>query len=172
MRIGRSAAVLAAGVVLAGCASVPAPDAAVLGGRIAVRVDSQPPRSLAAAFELRGDARAGSLRLVGPLGTTAADARWAPGEALLTTAEGSRAYAGTDELTAATLGERIPLAALIDWLRGRPWPQAPSAPAVDPVGFEQLGWRIDLSRHDQGWIEAVRDTPPRVTVRAIVEPPG
>ena len=166
----RAAAPAAAVALIAGCAALPPPEPVLLAGRIAVRVDSQPPRSFSADFELRGDARAGSLRLAGPLGTTAADARWSPTGAWLDTADGRTAYPGTDELTAAALGEHIPLAALFDWLRGRPWPDAPSADTADPVGFEQLGWRVDLSRRDQGLIEARRAAPPAVTVRAKVEP--
>ena len=160
--------------MLAACTTLPPPESssAILSGRLAVRVDSRPPHAFSADFELRGDARTGSLRLTGPLGTTAAEARWSPGQTRLDTPQGSSAYASLEELTAATLGEPIPLAALFDWLRGRPWPDAPSATAADSAAaFEQLGWRIDLSRRAEGWIEARRQAPPAVTVRAWLEPP-
>jgi outer membrane lipoprotein LolB len=171
MRLGGASALAAAGALLGACATQLPPAAGVLAGRIAIRVDSQPVRSFSGDFELRGDARAGSLRLSGPLGTTAADAQWSPSEARLVTPQGSVRYADTDELSQAALGERVPLAALIDWLRGRPWPEAPSAIVADPSGFEQLGWRIDLSRQAEGWIEARREAPPPVTVRARMERP-
>jgi outer membrane lipoprotein LolB len=173
--VHRAAMLAASGAMLAACAALPPPEAgqSVLSGRLAVRVDGQPPQSFSADFELRGDARHGSLRLAGPLGTTAADARWSPAETRLLTAQGSQIFASLDELSKAALGEPIPLAALFDWLRGRPWSDAPSAAVTDgATGFEQLGWRIDLSRWAEGWIEARRDAPPRVTVRARMEPPA
>ena len=37
------------------------------------------------------------------------------------------AYADLDALAAAALGEGVPMLALFDWLRGRPWAGAPSA---------------------------------------------
>ena len=56
-----------------------------------------------------------------------------------------------------------PLAALIDWLRGRPWPAAPSY--ANDAGFQQLGWQIDLRRYEEGALVAERASPP-TTVRA------
>lgn len=156
-------------LALAGCA-LRAPDGmATMSGRIAVRVDDQPPRQFSADFELRGDAQQGQLRLSGPLGTTAAEARWSAAGATLITAQGRQDYPDRDSLAQAAVGERLPLAALIDWLRGRPWPLAPSEQADS--GFAQLGWRIDLSRFAAGWIEALREGPPAVSVRARVELP-
>jgi outer membrane lipoprotein LolB len=172
--IARRAALAAATVMLASCA-LPPPGAApsLLSGRLALRVDSQPPQSFSADFELRGDAREGSLRLAGPLGTTTADARWSREGTWLVTSQGRSDYASLDELTTAALGEPVPLAALFDWLRGRPWPGAPSLPQPDrTAGFDQLGWRIDLSRWAERWIEAQRQAPPKVTLRARMEPPA
>jgi outer membrane lipoprotein LolB len=111
----------------------------------------------------------GELRLTTPLGTTAAQARWRPGSAELTTPEATRGFADLDALAEALLGEALPLAALIDWLRGRPWPGAPSAASA--AGFEQLGWRIDLSRIAEGWVLAARERAPAVSVRARLEQP-
>jgi outer membrane lipoprotein LolB len=157
--------------LLAGCASVPRP-APDLSGRLAVRVEAfegAPPRSLTAQFELRGDARNGNLQLTTPLGSTAAQARWRPGLAELVTAEGTRSFADLDALAQDMLGESLPLAALIEWLRGRPWAGAPNMPRDD--GFEQLGWRIDLSRLAEGWVLADRDRAPALSVRARLDRP-
>ncbi len=168
----RPAAIAATSAVVAACATPP-PElpGALISGRLAVQVDGDPPRGFNGDFELRGDARSGSLRLTGPLGTTAADAHWSPTQTWLVTAQGSTTYASLDELTATALGEPIPVAPLFDWLRGRPWPGAPAvAIGGSAGGFEQLGWRIDLGRWADGVIEARRDAPPRVTVRARVEP--
>jgi outer membrane lipoprotein LolB len=137
-----------------------------------VRVDAhegQPARNLSAAFELRGDAEHGELDLVSPLGNTLARARWAPGRAQLLTSDGATAYPDLEALARETLGEALPLGALFDWLRGRPWPGAPSGATA--TGFEQLGWSVDLQRRAEGWIVARRDAPPAVTVRARMDTP-
>ena len=114
------------------------------------------------------NAQAGRLQLNTPLGSAAAQARWRPGLAELTTPEGTRRFADLDALAEDMLGQALPLAALIDWLRGRAWPGAPSA--ASDGGFEQLGWRIDLSRFAQGWVIAERDAAPALSVRARLEP--
>ena len=164
---------MTATVLLSACASTP--PAAVpgdrLSGRLLVRVADTPPRSLSADFELTGSARQGQLVLDGPLGTTAARARWAPGEAVLITAGGEVLAADLDALAVRALGEAIPMAALFDWLRGRAWPGAASTPRTDGVpGFDQLGWQVDLARQAEGWIEARRVSAPEVLVRVRLTP--
>ena len=159
---------------LAGCANLGGGDRAVpaetFSGRLSVRVDGQAERGLSAGFELSGSAPQGQLRLSGPLGTTLAQARWSPGQAVLSSAGSETRFPDLDSLTAAVLGGPLPMAALFDWLRGRPWPDAPSQWRVDGVpGFEQLGWQIDLTRWPEGWVEAGRAAPPRVTVRVRLE---
>jgi len=168
---------LAPAVLLAllsvGCATRPTTpaDAAWTSGRLSVRVDAAgdaPARSVSAGFELRGDGERGELRLSTPLGTLLAAARWSPGEAVLSTPGRQTRFADLDALSREALGEVLPLQALPDWLGGRPWPGAPSSPAGE--GFEQLGWRVNLAGHRDGWVEAVRDAPPVVTLRARLEP--
>jgi len=112
-----------------------------------------------------------------------AQARWSPAEVVLTTPRETRRFASLDELTREALGESVPIEAWFDWLRGRPWPEAPSvlgevapgasagtastAPSSPRVpSFRQLGWRVDLSQFDAGTIAATREAPaPAVTVR-------
>ena len=65
------------------------------------------------------------------------------------------------------LGESLPLAALPDWLAGRPWPGAPHTPGE--AGFVQLGWQVSLARRSEGWIEARRAAPPAVLVRVKLD---
>jgi outer membrane lipoprotein LolB len=136
----------------------------------------QPPRALSAAFDLRGDARAGTLGLSTPLGSLLAQARWSPAEVVLTTPRETRRFASLDALTREALGESVPIEAWFDWLRGRPWPGAPSAPLQETLptpasspsaaSFRQLGWRVDLSQLPAGTIAATREAPaPVVTVR-------
>lgn len=146
-------------------------NADALSGRLVVRVDASDgavARSENAAFELQGDAKAGRLDLATPLGTVVAQARWAPGSVMLVTPRGERRFADLDALTEEMLGESVPVAALFDWLRGRPWPGAASAATPDP-GFTQLGWAVSLARFDEGWVVAKRDRAPAVTVRAKLD---
>jgi len=164
---------LLAAFAIAGCASVE-PAAPITGGdafagRLSVRVDptgAAPARSLAAAFDLRGSAEAGTLGLSTPLGSMLAEARWRPGSVVLVTPQGTRRFADLDALTREVLGESVPLEAWFDWLHGRPWPGAASSPQPGGAGFGQLGWAVDLSRFASGAVAASRREPlPAVVVR-------
>lgn len=167
-------AVLSIGIL--GCSGVPTAvehPADWTAGRLALNIEAtleEPARGFSAAFELRGTGSAGELRLATPLGMVLATARWLPGEAWLRTPDGERRFGSLDELAQAALGERVPVAALPDWLAGRPWPGAPSRMA-EP-GFEQLGWRVDLRRHAEGRLTAHREAPPPVTMRIRLERPA
>lgn len=143
-----------------------------LSGRLSVQVAGSTGRASGgnAGFELSGNPRVGQLELSTPLGSLLARATWGPGEAMLQTPGAERSFADTDALTRELLGEAIPVAALFDWLRGRPWPQMPSETRLEGVGFNQLGWRIDLARLQDGLIVATRPTEPAVTLRARIEP--
>lgn len=158
--------------LLAGCATTPAPDVgpAWTTGRLSVRVQphgDQPGHSASAAFELRGDSGSGELNLSSPLGLRIASARWTASRVVLDTGEGDREYANLDALSQQALGEVLPLAALPDWLAGRPWSQAPHQAAPD--GFEQLGWRVSLARRSEGLVEAERRAPPVILLRARLD---
>jgi outer membrane lipoprotein LolB len=166
---------------LAGCASAPAQRPAAenqaLSGRLSVRVDataSTPAQNVSGLFELEGAPAAGQLSLSTPLGTMMARARWTPDRAWLTTSDGETSFPDLASLTHQMLGESLPVAALFDWLRGRPWPGAPSrARPADGGrgGFQQLGWNVDLARFDEGWVSAEREQLPHVSVRARLDPP-
>ena len=176
----RLASLFAVAALAAGCASLDrrAPDAAAadtLAGRLSMRFAAdgeRPARSLGAAFELSGDEHRGRLDLLTPLGTVLARARWSPDGAVLATPGGETPYADLDALARQLLGEDVPLAALFDWLRGRPWPGAASRPldAADGTGFDQLGWRVDLAQFADGRVGARRDLPPpAVTVQVRLD---
>ena len=166
--------------LLGACAVAPRANTGAAGeplsGRLSVHVAGlagAAARSVTAAFELQGNAQSGSLNLATPLGTVLAQARWAPGQVVLATPQGERNFADLDALTREALGESVPVAALFDWLRGRPWPGAPSAPrmpATEP-GFQQLGWAINLARFDEASVTAQREQAPAVTVRAQLDRP-
>jgi outer membrane lipoprotein LolB len=170
-------AVLAAAVLLGACSSLPRPGDRAGGesfsGRLAIRAEAEA-RSTIAAFDLTGRADAGELDLSTPLGAVLGRARWAPGQVELITPQGRKAYATLDALTQEVLGETLPVAALFDWLKGRPWPGAPStarAGGAAGSGFDQLGWSVDLAEFDAAVVTAVRSAPPAVTVRVKLDRP-
>lgn len=174
----RRAALVLAAALLAGCATprfeTAAPAGETLSGRLSVRVDGEDgaaPRAVSAAFELQGDAQSGRLNLSTPLGSVMAQARWTPGNVVLVTPKGETRFDDLDALTKEVVGESLPVAALFDWLHGRPWPGAPSRPTVAPAepGFEQLGWVVSLAHFDDSTIAARRASPPAVTVRAKLD---
>jgi len=166
-------------VLLSGCASLKHQEAEVregdlrLSGKLSVQVDAEDgspdgrKRGGSGAFELIGGPVAGQLELSTPLGSLVARASWNKDQVLLKTPDGERSYADLDALTREMLGEPIPVAALFDWMRGRAWPDAPSTPL--DAGFEQLGWRIDLTRFADGVLIATRTAAPTVVLRARIE---
>jgi outer membrane lipoprotein LolB len=175
----RAAAGLPA-LLLAACASLFPPAQRLPGdlisGRLSVRVEATvdtAARSLNAAFELEGDAKVGKLSLATPLGTTLARVSWSPSGALLVTPQEQTPYADLDSLTEKLLGESVPVSALFDWLRGRPWPDAPSRASATPAtpGFCQLGWDVDLADFGDALVRARRERAPGVTVRAKLDRP-
>lgn len=154
----------------------------LLAGRLSVVVtgaapadgDSPAPtQSLSAAFELRGSPQDGSLDLISPLGSVMARARWTPQQASLSSSRGDRQFPDLASLTREMLGESLPVDALFDWLRGRPWAAAGSEATTPPApeGFTQLGWRVDLSRFAQSVIVAERPQAPKVVLRARLDTP-
>jgi outer membrane lipoprotein LolB len=162
---------------LGACAATPPPEGPPrrLVGRLAVQVDAydaQPAQGAAAGFEFDGDDAIGELRLMTPLGTLFARARWQPGRVDLSTPLGERVYPNLDTLSEATFGQPLPLRALPDWAEGRPWAQAPSRPLVPGPGFEQLGWSVDTSRAAEGRIDARRTGPPAVRLRVLLDAPA
>jgi outer membrane lipoprotein LolB len=176
---GRLAALLAA-LALAACASVPRGENPIVGdnfsGRMSVRVDAAngvPARSENAAFELIGTPQVGRLNLSTPLGSVVAQARWDSQSVVLATPQGEQQFADLDALTQQILGESVPIAALFDWLKGKPWDGAANTPSTAPTerGFEQLGWVVSLARFDEGWVTARRSLAPAVTVRAHLDQP-
>lgn len=159
-------------LALAGCAQLPqAPPAATeearLSGRLSVTVAGTVHNrgtGGAASFELFGDPQAGRLELTSPLGTLIARATWRPGFVSLQTPDGERRFDDLDSLTREMLGETVPVAALFDWLRARPWPAAPHEKTAS--GFEQLGWRIEPRLPA---LVATRLAEPLVTLRARLD---
>ncbi len=164
---------LACLAILAGCASAPPPllEGASWSGRLGWSVAataSEPARQAGTAFELRGSPREGWLELTSPLGTLLARARWGAGVVELETAGATSRHADLAALSRQAFGgQEMPLAALFDWLRGRPWPAAPHAAREE--GFAQLGWLVDVRALGEGRLTATRPAEPAITLRVRLE---
>ena len=180
--VARGAAALLSALLttltVTGCATPPVPtdgSTASVSGRLSIQVDASPGQAanrFTAAFDLTGTAEQGKLQLNSPLGLTLASAQWGSGEALLVTPNGERRFPDLETLSRVALGENLPLRALPDWLKGRPWPGAPShALTSNMPGFDQLDWRIDLSRFSEGWVSADRHSAPVVALRVRLDTP-
>ena len=179
----RGAAVVALALALQACATHPPPlPGHVWSGRLGVRTDAAPnlpARSMSGQFELSGDASSGQLVLTSPIGTTIARARWsdpvgphgAPSRIELEADGGSTRYATLEDMMQRAIGDQLPLAAMFDWLAGRPWPGAPVQRDAAGPSFEQLGWHVDLSQlADNRLIDAQRPQPaPTLHVRVKLD---
>lgn len=155
-------ALLLAAWLGAGCASLPTPTTApiagpVRSGRLAMSVQDRPEASFSAQFELRGTPQAGELSLLSPLGSALARLRWGPGDAVLEAAgRAPQRFESLDAMLAQASGTPLPVAALFDWLEGRPTPVP--------------GWEPDLSGLDAGRLRARRlDPPPQADLRVVLE---
>ncbi len=155
-------AVSAAALWLAGCAAPARLPAAGphWSGRLALQVESdaadKPPAAFSAGFDLRGSPSQGSLALYTPLGGTAARLEWAPGLARLDApGQAMREAASLPGLVREATGTDLPVAALFDWLQGRP--------------TIAEGWEADLSGREGGRLRARRIAPPRADLRLVLE---
>jgi outer membrane lipoprotein LolB len=154
----RSAGIAALALALQACATHPPPlPGHVWSGKLGVRTDAAPnlpARSMSGEFELSGTASSGQLVLTSPIGTTIARARWSdpvgaqgtPSRIELEADGGTTHYATLEDMMQRAIGDQLPLAAMFDWLAGRPWPDAPAQRGADGASFDQLGWHVDLSQ--------------------------
>ena len=125
-------------------------------GRLALQIDSDPPQSMSAGFELRGNAQSGELSLFTPLGSTLARLVWAPGDARLLWNGRERNFDSMDALTREATGTELPIAGLFQWLA--------DIPAQIP------GWSADLQNLPDGKLAAHRQSPaPEVKLRLVFE---
>jgi outer membrane lipoprotein LolB len=153
----RRASLLLCALLLSGCATTRTPTAstsAYWAGRLSLQVQSEPPQQWSAGFELQGSPEQGEMLLLSPIGTTLARLSWTPHSAQLE--QGGR-VTHSDNLSSLSeqlQGKALPIAALFDWLAGRP--------------AEVPGWQADLSGHAQGRLLAQRSLPAPVAVLRIV----
>lgn len=114
-------------------------------GRLVLHIHDSPPQHHSASFELMGDAQHGELSLFNPLGATVAQARWTPTLAELRQGNQTQTYANMPSLLQTVTGAALPLDAVFDWLNG-----TSSTPP---------GWEVDLTRHAEGRVQALRSSP-------------
>lgn len=159
-------------LLVAGCATRP-PQPADFRGRMALRIEGDAQRSFSADFELQGGPDSGRLVLSTALGLQLAEARWSRFAAVLDTGNGSpQSFTDLESMTHEIFGESVPVSALFDWLRGRPWPKASNHPLPAPeTGFSQIGWSVLLDRFQDGQIVARRDrVTPALSLRIRLDP--
>lgn len=148
--------------LLAGCATPPPPAAEGVepawSGRLALLVQAEPPQRASVAFDLRGRPQRGELLLSGPLGQTLAQVRWDEAGAWLQRPDGTtERHPDMAALTEALTGAALPLAALFDWLDGRP--------------TEVAGWTLLNLDAAAGRLHARRHAPaPLVDLRVAWQP--
>ena len=156
LNLPRRHLLLTAALLGSGCASRRPSDGRFWSGRISMQVQSEPPQSFSASFELSGSAEQGQLLLQSPLGTAVASARWNASEAVLHSGQEARLFRSMDELLLQTTGAALPLPALFDWLAGQQTAVA--------------GWLTDLSKMAEGRLIAQRQSPaPALQLRIILD---
>ncbi len=115
-------------------------------GRLSLAIfNPSKPQNFTAGFQLQGHARRGTLDIEGPLGITMAQVRWTPTEAIAQQGKMAREYPDMESLMRDITGANVPVAALFDWLEGKPTPVP--------------GWQPDLSQLPQGRLSARRTQP-------------
>ncbi len=148
-------------VLLTACATpqrTPQPGETAWNGRLSVRVDSLPPQSFTAGFDLRGSPQAGELQLTSPLGNTLATVQWSPEGADLRQGQQVTTRSSLDQLTTELIGTSLPVVALFGWLQGQP-------------SEDTHGWQADLARQPEGRITARRAAPlPEAELRIVFQP--
>lgn len=153
-------ALLGSCLMLTGCVTAPRErPAAFWSGRLGLLLQTDPPQSLQATFELQGNATQGELTLLGPVGTVLAHLSWTPRQATLERGQERWTQDNVEQLTEQLVQTRLSIHALFSWIEGR---------AVNPVG-----WEVDLSAHDKGRIVARRDLPsPTAVLRILLDQPA
>lgn len=153
-------------VLLGACASfsedesAPPAEGFILKGRVAVRYGEE---AASGRVHWRHGAKEDVLLLSNPVGQGVAELRGEPNDYRLRTADGREFSAPDPEaLTEQTLGWRLPLQGLPEWVRGRALKDVPAEEKKDGARLtelQQLGWQIDYLAWDE------RGLPQRLRLR-------
>lgn len=134
-----------------------------LQGQMSIKLSAfadQPAKGLSLGFFFSGNTDTGQLDLMTLMGSQMAQVNWQPGEALLVNDKGRERYDNIDSLSAAALGEPLPLRQLVHWMQGHPDPELPSAPGPEAGTFVQQGWLIDARELPIKKLNARREATP------------
>lgn len=142
---------------LAACATAPQERPAQFwSGRIGLQVQSEPPQSLHASFELQGNPQSGDLTLLNPVGGIVARLSWNPQQATLERGNERWTQTSVEQLAQQLVQTTLPVQALFDWIEGR--------------AVTHAGWEADLSAREQGRILARRTQPlPTAQLRIVLD---
>lgn len=154
----RRIAITALALLLGACATPPSErPARFWSGRLGLQVDSQPPQSWQAGFELQGTPQVGQLTLLNPLGGgVLARLSWNPQQAQLERGNERWTQPSVEALAQQLAQTPLPVQALFDWIEGRPLAHA--------------GWQPDLSALGAGRILAQRVQPaPAARLRIVLD---
>ena len=155
--MNRRLAVTALCLLLGACATAPRErTASFWSGRIGLQVQSDPPQSLQASFELQGNPQEGDLTLLNLVGGILARLSWTPQQAMLERGSERWIQPRVEQLAEQLVQTPLPVQALFDWIEGQATAYA--------------GWEVDLSAHAQGRITATRLRPgPAAQMRIVLD---
>ena len=150
-------------------------------GRFALRVEEPlvPTQAVQGGFTWRDTQGRLELDLTNPFGNILARIEVTGKRAVLTQNTGSKLEAATpEELVKIAVGEAIPVQGLRTWLRN----QTVAEPSMARVsrddqrritGFEQAGWRVELSRFDamgpRLLILSRQDDTKKIVIRLVID---
>jgi outer membrane lipoprotein LolB len=130
--------------------------AAYRAGRFSLVIDTEPQQSFLSSFDILGGWPDGVLTIYNPLGMQMAKVEWSPQAARLMQGSQIREFENLEKLIYQTTGTRLPAAALVDWLSGKPTPAE--------------GWNVDVSEWHLRRLVLERVQPaPRTVLRIAFE---
>ena len=130
--------------------------AAYRAGRFSLVIDTEPQQSFLSSFDILGGWPDGVLTIYNPLGMQMAKVEWSPQAARLLQGSQIREFENLEKLIYQTTGTRLPAAALVDWLSGKPTPAE--------------GWNVDVSEWHLRRLVLERVQPaPRTVLRIAFE---
>jgi outer membrane lipoprotein LolB len=133
-----------------------AAQAAYRAGRFSLVIDTEPQQSFLSSFDILGGWPDGVLTIYNPLGMQMAKVEWSPQAARLLQGNQIREFENLEKLIYQTTGTRLPAAALVDWLSGKPTPAE--------------GWNVDVSEWHLRRLVLERVQPaPRTVLRIAFE---
>ncbi len=130
--------------------------AAYRAGRFSLVIHTEPQQSFLSSFDIDGGWPDGVLTIYNPLGMQMAKVEWSPQAARLLQGSQIREFENLEKLIYQTTGTRLPAAALVDWLSGKPTPAE--------------GWNVDVSEWHLRRLVLERVQPaPRTVLRIAFE---